>query len=52
MSLPWSSYFIREVLVSVSLIFIDEEQLQHLFHEVYRLSINAFYTTLDSLAGK
>lgn len=44
-------YFMRELLLSVSLISVDGEELQHLFQDVSKISTDAYYTSLDSLAG-
>lgn len=44
-------YFIRELLLSRSLIPVDGEQFRHLFQEFFKISIDACYTSLDSLAG-
>ena len=44
-------YFIRELLLSRSLISVDGEQFQHLFQEFFKISIDACNTSLDSLAG-
>lgn len=43
-------YFIRHLLLSVTLISTGGEQFQHLFQEIYKMSIEGCYTTLNSMA--